>query len=112
MEESPEVLFEREASLAWLTFNRPRSRNALTFSMYDRLSEICDTLEGDSQTRVLILKGAGEEAFAAGTDIGTFRSFRNPQHALDYERHLDSVMDRLESLPLPTMGPSRSGSRD
>ena len=81
MEENPEVLFEKESSLAWLTFNRPRSRNALTLSMYDRLSEICDTVEGDSQTRVLILKGAGEEAFAAGTDIGTFRSFRNPQHA-------------------------------
>ena len=103
MEENPEVLFEKESSLAWLTFNRPRSRNALTLSMYDRLSEICDTVEGDSQTRVLILKGAGEEAFAAGTDIGTFRSFRNPQHALDYERRLDSVMDRLESLLLPTI---------
>jgi enoyl-CoA hydratase/carnithine racemase len=51
----------------------------------------------------LILRGAGGQAFVAGTDIGQFRGFRSPEDALDYERRLDGVMDRLEAVTRPTI---------
>ncbi|HBY45543.1 MAG TPA: enoyl-CoA hydratase, partial [Chloroflexi bacterium] len=37
-----DVLFERRGRVAWVTFNRPEARNAMTFAMYDRLASICD----------------------------------------------------------------------
>ena len=40
-QEGPEVLWEVRGPVGLITFNRPQARNALTFGMYDRLSEIC-----------------------------------------------------------------------
>lgn len=102
-----DVLFERRGPVAWVTFNRPRSRNAMTFAMYDRLKEICDEVEADPAVRVLVLTGAGDKAFVAGTDISQFQTFTDPQHALAYEEHLDGVIGRLEALARPTIAAIR-----
>jgi enoyl-CoA hydratase/carnithine racemase len=50
-----------------------------------------------------VLTGAGDEAFAAGTDISQFRTFSGHQHALDYEARGDRVLDALERCPIPTI---------
>ena len=52
---------------------------------------------------MLVLRGAGDKAFVAGTDISQFRSFTDPQHALDYEKRLDGVIGRLEAVARPTI---------
>ena len=97
-----EILFEvKDDGIAWLTFNRPEARNAMTFGMYQRLGEICRAL--DSRVRVLILRGAGDRAFVSGTDIAQFREFTTPQHALDYEARMDAVFDALEDVKVPTI---------
>lgn len=102
-----DLLFERRGPVAWVTFNRPQARNALTFAMYDRLAEICDEVEADPEVRVLVLIGAGEKAFAAGTDISQFQTFTDPHHALDYEEHMDRVIGRLEAVARPTIAAIR-----
>ncbi len=97
-----EILFEiKDNGIAWLTFNRPEARNAMTFGMYQRLGEICRA--PDPKMRVLILRGAGNKAFVAGTDIAQFRNFTKPQDALDYESMMDGVFDALEDLKVPTI---------
>ena len=97
-----EILFEVGADgIAWLTFNRPEARNAMTFGMYRRLGEICRA--PDPRMKVLILRGAGDKAFVSGTDIAQFREFRQPKDALDYEATMDGVFDALEDLPVPTI---------
>ena len=99
---SEEILFEiKDGGIAWLTFNRPQARNAMTFGMYRRLGEICRSLE--PAVKVLILRGAGEKAFVAGTDIAQFRSFKEPRHAIEYEAMMDSVFDALEDVKVPTI---------
>ena len=99
---SEEILFEvKDDGVAWLTFNRPEARNAMTFGMYQRLGEICRSL--DPRVKVLILRGAGDKAFVAGTDIAQFRAFTTPQHALDYEAMMDGVFDALEDVKVPTI---------
>jgi enoyl-CoA hydratase/carnithine racemase len=102
-----EVLFERRGRVAWVTINRPESRNAMTFEMYDELVRICDAVEADPDIRVLVLTGAGDKAFVAGTDISQFRTFTDPQHALDYERDIGEVLTRLESVARPTIAAIR-----
>lgn len=102
-----DVRFERHGPVAWLTFNRPQSRNALTFEMYDALVQACDAVEADSEVRVLVITGAGEKAFAAGTDISQFRSFTDPEHALAYEERMEKVIGRLEAVQRPTIAAIR-----
>jgi enoyl-CoA hydratase/carnithine racemase len=97
-----EVLFEvQDSGIAWLTFNRPEARNAMTFGMYQRLGEICRSL--DPRVKVLILRGAGDKAFVSGTDIAQFRAFKEPKDALDYEGRMDAVFDALEDVKVPTI---------
>jgi enoyl-CoA hydratase/carnithine racemase len=98
-----DLLYEVKDGIGWITFNRPQARNALTFAMYERLAEICETAPEDPAIKALVLTGAGEKAFAAGTDISQFRAFSTPQDALDYEARGDRVMGTLERCPLPTI---------
>ncbi len=95
-----ELLYEARDGIGRITFNRPQARNALTFPMYERLAEITAD-PGD--VRVLILTGAGDKAFAAGTDINQFRSFSSGQDALDYEARIDRVVGTLERCRVPTV---------
>lgn len=92
-----------EGGIGRITFNRPQARNAFTFEMYERLAEICDLANTDRGIKVLLLRGAGDKAFAAGTDINQFRAFKTPQDALDYENRIDRVLGILETCRVPTI---------
>jgi enoyl-CoA hydratase/carnithine racemase len=89
--------------VAYVTFNRPQARNALTFAMYDRLAEICDNANKDRSIRAILMAGAGDKAFAAGTDISQFRAFDKEEDALAYEERIDRVMNAIERCRVPTI---------
>lgn len=93
---SSNVVWDIDASVGTLTFNRPQARNALTWDMYDAIHEACDAADrGD--VRVLVFRGAGG-SFAAGTDIAQFRDFTSGDDGIAYERRLDAVIDRIEGV--------------
>jgi enoyl-CoA hydratase/carnithine racemase len=98
-----DLLFEVADGIARLTFNRPQARNALTFAMYERLAEICTIVDGDPAVKVMLLTGAGDKAFAAGTDISQFRSFATQEDALAYEGRMDRVLGVLERCRVPSI---------
>src|SRR6266702_4643751 len=98
-----DLLFTLEDGIGRITFNRPQARNAFTFEMYERLAEICTRANTDRSIKVLLLRGAGDKAFAAGTDINQFRAFKTPQDALDYESRIDRVLGVLEQCRVPTI---------
>jgi len=100
---SDEILFEVKDGIAWLVFNRPDARNAMTFGMYDRLGELCAQVNGDDSIRVLVLRGAGDKAFVSGTDISQFRGFTKPEDATAYEARMDRVFDALEDVRVPAI---------
>lgn len=56
--------------------------------MYQRVAEIRDTIPTNGSVRVIVITGAGDQAFAAGTEIAQFRAFRTPEDALRYEQLL------------------------
>ncbi|MFQ3789170.1 enoyl-CoA hydratase [Halomonas sp. A29] len=97
------LLYEVRDGVAWLGFNRPESRNAMTWEMYDALSAYCDRIREDDSIHAVALHGVGGEAFVAGTDIGQFESFREPQDAIAYEQRIDAVVGKLEALEKPTV---------
>jgi enoyl-CoA hydratase len=100
---SDEILYERRDGVAFVTFNRPQARNALTFAMYERLAEICAEINEDRSIRAMALTGAGDKAFAAGTDISQFRAFDSPEDALGYEGRMERVLNVLETCRVPTI---------
>ena len=98
-----ELLYELRDGVAYVTFNRPQARNALTFAMYERLAEICKNANTDRSIKAILITGAGDKAFAAGTDLSQFRTFDKEQDALDYEARIDRVMDAIEHCRVPTI---------
>jgi enoyl-CoA hydratase len=100
---SDDLLFDLRDGIGKITFNRPHARNAFTFAMYERLAQICAQANDDRTIKVLLLQGAGDKAFASGTDINQFRAFKTPQDALDYEGRIDRVQTALEQCRVPTI---------
>jgi enoyl-CoA hydratase len=98
-----DLLYEVKDGIARVTFNRPQARNAFTFAMYERLAEICQAAETDRSIKVMLLTGAGEKAFAAGTDISQFKAFKTAEDALAYESRIDRVVGTLERCRVPTI---------
>lgn len=91
------------AGVASVVFDRPAARNAMTWAMYERLNEICEQLKGDPAVRVVTFRGAGGQAFVAGTDIEQFTTFGSGEDGVAYEKQIDECIARLESLPMPTV---------
>lgn len=96
-----ELLIERDGPVAVLTLNRPEKRNALTFPMYEGLADFSRSAAQDDDLKVIILRGAGEKAFAAGTDISQFRGFEGAEDGLAYEKKIDGVLCDIEACPRP-----------
>jgi enoyl-CoA hydratase len=66
---SPGVLYERHGAAAVLTINRPERRNAIDAATAAGLQRGLQDFEADPEARVLVLTGAGGEAFCAGADL-------------------------------------------
>ncbi|MFN2645281.1 MAG: enoyl-CoA hydratase/isomerase family protein [Burkholderiales bacterium] len=98
-----ELLYEVRDGVGYVTFNRPQARNALTFAMYERLAEICNEASETRSVRAILMTGAGDKAFAAGTDISQFRTFDKEEDALQYEERIDRVMNAIEACRVPTV---------
>ncbi len=109
-EEAPELLYEVSDGVGTVSFNRPRARNALTFGMYSELSRICETAGGADGVKALIIRGEGEKAFAAGTDISQFRDFSSPEDGLAYEAEMDRVLNTIEECGVPTVAAMHGAS--
>ena len=92
-----------DAGIASVVFDRPAARNAMTWAMYEQLGAICDQLAAQPGIRVVSFRGAGGEAFVAGTDIEQFKQFKDGADGVAYERRIDECMAKLEALPMPTV---------
>ncbi len=103
MIETDQLLFERKGSTAFVTFNRPEARNAMTWDMYDALYECCEEVDSDDDVRVVVLRGAGERAFVAGTDIKQFLEFDSGEDGIAYEQRIERIVGRLEKVRKPTV---------
>jgi enoyl-CoA hydratase len=96
-----DILCDVRDRIAYLTLNRPQARNALTFDMYEALFEIAGRVATDPNIAAMVISGAGDKAFAAGTDIAEFRAIKTAADALAYEARIDRVLNALETCPKP-----------
>jgi enoyl-CoA hydratase len=96
MAESPKMLMEKEGPLGWITFNQPEKRNAVSQEMWQMVPDIVKDLEEDGEIRVIILRGAGDQAFVAGADISQFKDRRRnmDDEAFEYQGVAASPLGR------------------
>jgi enoyl-CoA hydratase len=91
-----EILIAREGDIATATLNNPERLNALNLAMWKRLGEVMRELDADKALRCIVVRGAGEQAFAAGADISEFEKTRNNSKvARKYGEQLERTMDAI-----------------
>jgi len=96
------ILFKNESGVGTITINRPDKLNALNRETILEIGRLFKTLETDSNTKVVILTGAGEKAFVAGADISEFNNLGVEEgKALSREGH--EVFNYIESFPKPVI---------
>ena len=101
---SDTILVQREAAVATVVLNNPEKLNALSFAMWMRLGEVMRELEADEGVRCIVLRGAGEKAFAAGADIAEFEQVRaNARVAKDYGDKIEGSMRAVAECRHPTV---------
>ncbi len=98
-----ELLLEVRDGVAHVTLNRPQARNALTFAMYEGLARIATDIALDPAVKVMVIRGAGDKAFAAGTDIAQFLEFASGEDGIAYEERLGRAMGVIERCPKPVI---------
>src|SRR5262249_59236835 len=73
---SEKLLLQKDGPIGWIIFNQPEKRNAVSQEMWEQMPEYVRDLASDDAIRVVILRGAGEQAFVAGADISQFKDRR------------------------------------
>ena len=69
-----DIVYEKENGIAWITVNRPQVYNAMRARTNREMTEALLDAGSDNSIRVVVLAGAGPNAFGAGQD----QSFDNP----------------------------------
>lgn len=62
-------------AIAEITLNRPEKLNAVTPEMAAAIQEYCAVVDRDDTVRVVLLKGSGERAFSAGSDLNSLAEY-------------------------------------
>jgi len=101
---SDPVYAERDGAIATVVLNNPEKLNAMSFGMWMRLGEIMRELDADESLRCVVLRGAGDKAFAAGADISEFETARtNAKVAKDYGHKIEGTMRAVQESRHPTL---------
>jgi len=105
MEKENRLIYaKKQGAIATILLNRPDKRNALNLEMWVTLSRLLEELAADEQTKVVVIRGADETAFAAGADISEFLSNRSSaKKAKEYNDLSMEAVDRLHRFPKPTI---------
>lgn len=96
------ILYETLDSLAVVRLNRPEKMNALSGEMLDELRDVFERIQHERAIRAVVLTGAGERAFSAGTDIVELEHLYAEGARLASHRGQD-VCERIERCAVPVI---------
>jgi len=98
------LLLEKDGPIGWIVFNQPEKRNAVSQEMWEQMPEHVQELAADDAIRVVILRGAGDQAFVAGADISQFKDRRrNMADEEEYRRISGRGQESLTTLGKPLL---------
>lgn len=98
------VIVTRDGDIATVALNNPQRLNALNKPTWERLGEVMRELSADDTLRCVVLRGAGDKAFAAGADIAEFANERaNAKQAKVYGELIHGTMQAVANCKHPTV---------
>ncbi len=98
------IVTQVEGPIGWIVLENPARHNAMSVAMWQALPGALDALQADPGVRVVVLRGAGEQAFVSGADISEFDRARDTLEANQrYEAIGAAAMARLADCPIPTI---------
>jgi enoyl-CoA hydratase/carnithine racemase len=97
------ITVEKRAAIGWLMFDQPDRHNAISVDMWQQIPAACNELAADDAVRVVILRGAGEQAFVAGADISEFEQRRSGDNIADYDRDNARAFAALAAIEKPVI---------
>src|SRR5262245_39275945 len=98
------VLVSRDGAIATVALNNPERLNALNRAMWERLGTAMRELSADDALRCVVIRGAGEKAFAAGADIAEFaRERADTKQAKPYGNLIHETMQAVARCRHPTV---------
>ena len=101
---SGSVRCTRAQSVATVTLSNPGKLNAVDFAMWQSLAEMLAALSDDDQLRCIVVRGEGDQAFAAGGDIEEFVSRRDTlERAMAYHAQAGAALQALADCRQPTV---------
>jgi enoyl-CoA hydratase/carnithine racemase len=94
---------EVDGPVGTLVIDNPDRRNAMDLAMYAAVPDAVATLLAHDGLRVVVLRGAGDRAFGAGSDISEFRAKRTGEAAAHYNATEAAAAHAIESIPVPVL---------
>ena len=94
------ILYEKKEKVARITFNRPKSLNALNTALLTELRDVLEDAEADAEVRAVVITGAGDRAFCAGVDIGELLE-RSSTEASEWLRWAQGITTYIEKIKKP-----------
>ena len=92
-----------EAGIGLLRVNRPGARNALNWAAQEAFAAAVDEASLDEKLRVLIISGAGRQAFVSGGDLKELIDHPEPAAGERLNRTMSAALSNLIALPVPVI---------
>src|SRR5438477_1697225 len=104
MAESESIVLDVNGPVATITLNRPEVRNAFNLATWKALRHAIENVAEKREVRAIVIKGAGDKAFAAGADVKEFETHRsNVLQSQGYSKILDSALEAVMEAPQPVI---------
>jgi enoyl-CoA hydratase len=96
------LLYGKKDGIGTVTLNRPDKLNALNSTVYKELYDVFGAIENDPEVRVVVLTGAGERAFCAGSDVAEMQNM-GPIEIQKFMATIRKTSDFIYALTKPTI---------
>ena len=97
------IIITSENGIGQITINRPSKLNALNVATIKELHDGLESLDNNSEIRVIIVTGEGEKAFVAGADISEFANFSIEEGAQLAQQGQELLFDFVENVKTPVI---------
>ena len=100
------VLLRKENGVAYVTINRPNSRNACDLPTLKKMQALLKTADADPSVRCIVITGAGDRAFCAGADLKSLKDRSNLQRLSlgeDLREGFNPIISKIRTTEKPVI---------
>jgi enoyl-CoA hydratase len=97
------VRYSIQEGVLQIALDRPHVRNAINFAMMEELEDVLNRGIKDEEVHVILLRGSGDRAFAAGGDLVEFHPIQTEADAYSMLSRMGSILNQIAACPKLTI---------